>query len=106
MRAVIFDLWDTLVEWPAEEAREADRRACAAHVGVGREEFARRWQASYRASQTGPLADVYRSLGVPDEHVDGHVAARHEFGRRVLRLRDGAAATLGDAAAPRARSSA
>ena len=94
MRAVIFDLWDTLVEWPVEEARKLTD-GLAGHAGVGREEFARRWQASYRASQTRPLAEVYRSLGIPDEHVAGHVAARHEFGRRVLRLRDGAAATLG-----------
>ena len=93
MRAVIFDLWDTLVEWPVEEAAKlTDRLAELADVGA--EEFGRRWQASYRASQTGPLADVYRSLGVPDHHVEAHVAARHDFARRVLRLRDGAAQAL------------
>lgn len=93
MRAMIFDLWDTLVEWPVEEAATLTDRL-AEHVGVGSEEFGRRWQASYRASQTGSLADVYRSLGVPDDHVDGHVAARHDFARRVLRLREGAAQAL------------
>ena len=85
---MIFDLWDTLVEWPVEEAAKL-RDGLAELAGVGREEFARRWQASYRASQTGSLDAVYRSLGIPDEHVDAHVAARHDFGRRVLRLREG-----------------
>ena len=89
MRAVIFDLWDTLVEWPAREA-EVLRRAVAAHTGLDEPEFDRRWRDSYRASQTGPLAAVYRALGVPDEHVVGHVEAAHAFARRVLRLRDGA----------------
>ena len=93
MRAVIFDLWDTLVEWPAEEAAVL-KRAIAEHAGG--EDFDSRWQASYRASQTGPLAEVYRSLGVPDRHVDGHVKAAHEFARRVLRLRDGARETFAE----------
>ena len=93
MRAVIFDLWDTLVEYPAaESARLTD--GLAALVGVDAEEFGRRWQDSYRASQTGPLADVYRSLGIPEDHVGAHVEARHAFARRALRLRDGARKTL------------
>jgi putative hydrolase of the HAD superfamily len=95
MRAVIFDLWDTLVDWPVAEG-EALKRRVAEHVGVGAAEFDERWRASYRASQTGPLADVYRDLGVPDEHVDAHVAARHDFGRRMLRLHDGARASLAE----------
>ena len=95
MRGVIFDLWDTLVEWPVEEAAVLKSRL-AEHVDAAPDEFDRRWTASYRASQTGPLAAVYRSLGVPDEHVDAHVTARHEFARRVLRLRDGARETLAE----------
>jgi putative hydrolase of the HAD superfamily len=84
MRAVIFDLWDTLVEWPAAEG-EALKRRVGEHVGGDPDAFEEAWRASYRASQTGPFADVLRSLGVPDEHVEGHVSARH-FGRRFLRL--------------------
>jgi len=91
--AVIFDLWDTLVDWPVAEAEVLVGRL-AAHVPVGAAEFDRRWRESYRASQTGPLADVYRSLGVPEEHVAGHVDARHAFGRRALQPRDGAVETL------------
>src|SRR4051794_21048640 len=89
MRAVIFDLWDTLVDWPMREGEELKWRV-AAHVGGEPEDFEQAWRESYRASQTGPYADVLRSLGVPDEHVDAHVVARHEFGRRFLRLREGA----------------
>jgi putative hydrolase of the HAD superfamily len=89
VKAVVFDLWDTLVEWPTREANVLKTRL-AERVGVGTEEFERRWRDGYRASQTGPLADAYRALGVPAEHVDEHVAARHEFARGALRLRDGA----------------
>jgi len=89
VRAVIFDLWDTLVEWPSAEAAVL-KRGVADHAGLAADEFELRWRESYRASQTGPLAAVYLALGVPDEHVEGHVAAAHAFARRVLRLRDGA----------------
>jgi putative hydrolase of the HAD superfamily len=88
VRAVIFDLWDTLVEWPVDEGEVLKRRV-AEHVGGDPTAFEELWRASYRASQTGSLAEVYRWLGIPDEHVDAHVAARHEFGRRVLRLERG-----------------
>jgi putative hydrolase of the HAD superfamily len=99
VRGVIFDLWDTIVEWPADEARRL-LSGLPALVGVGDEEFGRRWAAGYRASQTGPLADAYRSLGLPEEHVPGQIAAHHEFARRALHPRPGATAVL---AALRAR---
>jgi putative hydrolase of the HAD superfamily len=93
VKAVIFDLWDTLVEWPVAEA-EVLKNGIAKHVAIEPGEFERRWHEGYKASQTMPLADSYRALGVPDEHIDAHVAARHEFGRRTLRLRAGAPDTL------------
>ena len=61
---------------------------------VAEEEFADRWSRSYRPSPTGPLAAAYRELGIPGEHLDGEVAARHEFGRRVLGPRPGAVPAL------------
>jgi putative hydrolase of the HAD superfamily len=93
MRAVIFDLWDTLVEWPADEAARM-REQVAPLVGVEEDEFLRRWTAMYRPSQTGPLADAYLALGVPRDHVEAQVAERHEFARRVLRPRPGAPGVL------------
>jgi putative hydrolase of the HAD superfamily len=89
MKAVVFDLWDTLVEWPVREA-EILKARLAALVPLDEDEFERRWRAGYRASQTGPLADAYRALGLAEEHVAEHVEARHAFGRATLRLRDGA----------------
>jgi putative hydrolase of the HAD superfamily len=93
VRAVIFDLWDTLVEWPAgEAARMRDR--IAPLVGVAEDEFLRRWTAMYRPSQTGPLAEAYLALGVPLDRVEAEVAERHEFARRALRPRPGATEVL------------
>ena len=89
MRAVIFDLWDTLVDWPVAEG-ERLKRLVAEQVGLDGEEFERRWRASYRASQTGPLAEAYRVMGVPEDDLERHVEARHELARRVLQPRDGA----------------
>ena len=89
----MFDLWDTLVEFPASEA-ELLKARLAELTRADPDEFERRWRDGYRASQTGPLADSYRALGVPDEHVAEHVAARHEFARGALRLRRGAHETL------------
>ena len=100
MRAVIFDLWDTLVEWPMDEAARL-RERMAALVGVADDEFTQRWSAMYRASQTGPLADAYLTLGVPHDRVEAEVAARHEFARRVLRPRPGATRRPGEAPTPR-----
>jgi putative hydrolase of the HAD superfamily len=93
IRAVVFDLWDTLVEFPASEADVLKVRL-AEHAAIGTEEFERRWRDGYRASQTGPLADSYRALGVPDEHLAAHVTARHDFTRSALRLRPGALEAL------------
>lgn len=93
IRAVVFDLWDTLVAFPAREA-EVLKARLAEQVSVDPDEFERRWRDGYRASQTGPLADSYRALGLPDEHVEAHVVARHDFTRAALRLRDGARETI------------
>jgi len=95
MRAVIFDLWDTLVEWPAADAAVLQQRI-AALVGVADDEFGRRWADSYRVSQTGPLAEAYVGLGLPAEHVEAEVAARHAFARRALRPRVGATRVLAE----------
>jgi putative hydrolase of the HAD superfamily len=91
---MIFDLWDTLLDWPQGEAVRL-RERLAPLVGVADEEFGRRWTAMFRASQTGPLADAFRGLGVPADQIDAQVEERHEFARRVLRPRPGAKGVLG-----------
>jgi putative hydrolase of the HAD superfamily len=93
MKAMIFDLWDTLVDWPVDEA-QALNRGLAEQIGLSDEEFGKRWQAHYIFSQTNPLGELYRAIGLPEEHVETHIAARHEFARAALRARDGAVQTL------------
>ena len=93
MRAVIFDLWDTLVEWsPAEEALLLETVAPLARLSA--DELERRLRENYRALQTGPLAAVYRELGILDGDLDRAVEAHHALARRSLRLRPGAFAVL------------
>jgi putative hydrolase of the HAD superfamily len=94
-RAVIFDLWETLVDWPLEEARRLTERI-AVHVGLDDETFAQRWHENYVQRETGPLAAAYAALGVPEEHVHGLVAARHDLARRALVPRAGVLDTLDD----------
>jgi putative hydrolase of the HAD superfamily len=95
MRAVIFDLWDTLADWPLADAQVL-RDRIAALLGLTDDEFAERWHQAYRASQTGPLADAYRGLGVPEEELEAHVDAWLALGRSGLRPRDGATRALGE----------
>jgi putative hydrolase of the HAD superfamily len=95
--AVIFDLWDTLVDWPIDDG-VAHRRALRERIGISEDEFERRWQATYRERQTGPLAAAYAALGVPTEHIAGHVDERNEVTKRALRPRAGALETLDELA--------
>jgi len=95
IRAVIFDLWETLVDWPADEAN-ALRRTLAERAGLPLEEVDRRLGEYYLASQTRPLAEVYRLLGVPEHEIEAHVGARVELTRRMLRPRAGVIETLAE----------
>jgi putative hydrolase of the HAD superfamily len=92
-RAVIFDLWDTLVDWPIEEARDLTRRI-AAQLDLDEATFMERWHENYRSRETGPLADAYMALGIPDEHIADHVAARFDLARRTIVPRAGVTETL------------
>jgi putative hydrolase of the HAD superfamily len=95
LNGVIFDLWDTLVEWPRAEA-EVLRRRIAERAGISLDEVEERLTEHYIASQTGPLAPVYRLLGLTETDIEAHLAARLEFARAALRPRDGAVETLGE----------
>jgi putative hydrolase of the HAD superfamily len=95
IRAVVFDLWETLVEWPVEEAARF-RRRLAERAGLSFEDVERRLTEHYLVSQTQPLAAVYRLVGVPEHEVDAHVSARVELTRMLLRPRPGAIDTLAE----------
>ena len=99
VRGVIFDLWDTLVDWPHEAMHDLNTQI-AAHIGIALPELHVRLRSTYRISQTGPYERALRALGVPEAHVTKHVEARFAFTRTVLNPRPGVLETL---AALRAR---
>jgi putative hydrolase of the HAD superfamily len=93
MDAVVFDLWETLVDYPAGPAKELERR-WAERLGVGAEEFHARWLAGRRERDVGTLADSFRAIGVGEDLIDEFVEMRHAFTRRMLVPRPGAIETL------------
>jgi putative hydrolase of the HAD superfamily len=97
-RAVIFDLWQTLVPWNVSEAnRFYDRMADA--VGVERGRFREVWLAGRPGRETGPIADHLRGLltelGV-DGEIDGLIDLRREWTKRSLVPRPDALETLAE----------
>jgi putative hydrolase of the HAD superfamily len=92
---VIFDLWETLVDWPVELSRALNERLWRA-TPHEREDFDRLFRDTYRQRETGPLADAYRALGVSDEALDELVQQRRENTRAALVPREGALETLAE----------
>ena len=90
MRAVIFDLWETLIDWDREAAAQmlADVSALVADEG-----FAERWD---RATDryTTPIRAALLEAGVPPESLDEICALRLEYVRRSLVPRPGVVETL------------
>ncbi len=89
LRAVIFDLWDTLVEWPVARGGGAQGAARGARRASPTRSSRDRWSRSYRPSADRAARRCLPRARDPGEHLEGEVAARHEFGRRVLRPRRG-----------------
>ena len=88
-RAVIFDLWDTLVLWPSQAFEEV-KVALAEHIP----DFDSVWDSSYGGRQRGRIGDYFRSLGLAEPAVAECVRLRTEFTRANLVPRDGAVETL------------
>ncbi len=88
-RAVVFDLWQTLVVWPGEES-ERLRRSWAAGFGVSLERLDEHWYgdpAAYRMRETGPLAPALVALRDAfggSLSVEELLAGRVELTRRAL----------------------
>jgi putative hydrolase of the HAD superfamily len=89
----VFDLWETLVDYPAEAAKELERD-WAERLGVDADEFHERWRAGRKERDLGTLADSFRAIGVHEDRIDEFVEMRHAFTRRMLVPRPGALATL------------
>ena len=97
-RAVVFDLWMTLVT-PPEGAFDAFRRAWAEELNVPPERLDEIWldEEGYRRRETGPIrtaiADVAERLSI-DVDVEAILGLRLELMRAVLVPDDGVVDTL------------
>ena len=92
---MIFDLWETLVDWPRNDEHYA---ALAAGLGVELERFREAWIAARAGRELGPLADGFRSvateLAIENADIDALVDLRREYTRTVLKPRPGVVDTL------------
>jgi putative hydrolase of the HAD superfamily len=93
MRAVIFDLWDTLVFYDVEHSRATERRI-AERLGIDPDRFHRIWRESRSERDGGSLADSFRSVGATDESLPELLDLRRDAFREVAVPREGALETL------------
>jgi putative hydrolase of the HAD superfamily len=93
-RAVVFDLFDTLVDYDDSRSREFARklaRVCEREP----EEFQQVWREGRPVRETGPMAPYLRALGLGEDAVQDLLELRRDLAREVLRTpRDGAVETL------------
>ncbi len=96
-RAVIFDLWQTLIPWPTESAK-ALYVQMADSVGAPREQFEEVWLSGRSARDTGPITDsvrwVFGQLGLDDADPQTIVSLRREWTRASIVPRPDAVPTL------------
>ena len=89
LRAVIFDLWETLIDW--------DPDAAAAMVGrvseLAGDDFTERWNRS-ATRYVAPIRAALGDAGVPAAVLEDVCALRLEYVRRSLVPRPGAVDTL------------
>jgi putative hydrolase of the HAD superfamily len=97
LRAVIFDLWDTLVLWDVPGSHVHYARM-AAHAGVDVDRMTRAWQETHIERSTGPLEENVREVlalaGADPAHADALSEMRRVHTREALVAREGAIDTL------------
>jgi putative hydrolase of the HAD superfamily len=99
-RAVVFDLWQTLVRWPEEESREV-RRRWSESLGIPAERVDELWNNAdfYRRRESGPirtaLEELRDFLGA-DADLDDVLEWRLEVTRRALVPDEGVPETLAE----------
>ena len=86
---MIFDLWDTLVPWPADDF-ERVKGELARHI----DDFEQVWATTYHDRQIGGIEAYFRGLGLEDEALSTCLRLRTDFTRRALVPRAGAIETL------------
>jgi putative hydrolase of the HAD superfamily len=99
-RAVVFDLWQTLVRWPEDASREV-RRRWSESLGVPAEKVDELWTDAdfYRRRETGPiraaLEELQDAVGATAE-LDDVLSWRLEVTRRALVPDNGVPETLAE----------
>jgi putative hydrolase of the HAD superfamily len=89
VKAVVFDLWETLIDWD----REGNAQLNAELAAIAGEEFRERWSGS-RAKYVRPIREALAEAGVRPEHLEDVCKLRKEYLRRALVPRPGAVDTL------------
>jgi len=89
LRAVIFDLWDTLALWPSKAFEEV-KRELARYI----DDLERVWITTYEERQVRKIEAYFRGLGLGDEAVAECMRIRGDFTRNALVPREGAIETL------------
>ena len=92
MRAVIFDLWDTLARWDVE-GWEALYGRMAEHVGMEKEEFRAHWDSFRPNRDRGPIREAFHAAGF-EQHTEELMRMRREVIERELVPVDGSLETL------------
>jgi putative hydrolase of the HAD superfamily len=97
-RAVVFDLWETLVDWPRAES-EVVRRRWSELLDITLDELDRHWYdpTAYRLRESGPLAPAVQGLCAAvgsDLEPEELISLRREQTRKALVPREGVLETL------------
>jgi len=94
LRAVIFDLWNTIAVWPDDLWAET-RPQVAEHLGLTVEEFESRWYGELaHMREQGPMSDVLDLFDLSPEAVERVTALRREVTRKGLVPVPGAVETI------------
>ena len=94
MRAVVFDLFETLVDYDDKRSRGFSAEL-ARRSGWDRDEFHAIWLEGRPVRETGPMAPYLASLGIAGDTVGDFLELRRSFTRGILsRPRDGVVETL------------
>ena len=95
VRAVVFDLWNTIAKWPHAEWAEV-RPHVAERLGLSPEEFDRRWYGELaHARETGPISVVLEQFDLSPDAAEDVLRLRSAVTRQGLVPVPGAAETIG-----------
>lgn len=90
---MIFDLWETLVDWDqVRAARMFDEMAT--RVGITTDEFRRLWDTRDNPRYIAPIRDALRAIGIDEEAHDDICEIRLTYNRDTLVPREGVVGTL------------